>query len=917
MKIEQLMSLSGDNVEVLEELYENYKQDPSSVTRDWADFFREVEVANGSLLSNGSSSGASYESTEHKKDSSLADFGLLNLLNAYRRQGHLAANLDPLGINKPNREFIDLKLKALKHEDLDKEVDSGVPGLGKTKVRNIIDWFEKTYCSSIGAEHYYLVDDEEREWLQSRMEPTANSEPIQKETALRLFEKLYQADSFENFLAKKFVGKKRFSLEGGESAIPLLDTVIEEAGKYDMDGLVIGMAHRGRLNVLVNTIQKPAGLVFAEFEEKFNPSSLDYSDVKYHLGYSNKIPTKSGKEIYMTLAFNPSHLEAVDPVIAGSVRARQNIVSNGDRSKWMPIAIHGDAAFAGQGIVAETLNLMNLGGYTVGGTFHIVINNQIGFTTLPSESRSTIYATDLAKGFQIPIFHVNGDDPEAVYRTVKLCMEYRSKFKKDVIIDLICYRRLGHNETDEPSFTQPLMYEIIKKHPKTIDIYAKSLLQRGDVTQAEVDAIKTRVTQNLEESFRIAKETDQPMVVNTLEGRWAQYSKEKLDSETATTLLSQQLEGISKAITTYPEGFVPHKGVQRVIETRIKMASGELPMDWGFAEALSFGSILENGFPIRLAGQDAERGTFSHRHVTINDTVTGRKYTPLNYISDKQAKIDVINSSLSEYACLGYEYGYSLADPNSLVMWEAQFGDFANTAQVIIDQFLTSSEYKWHRHSGLVVVLPHGYEGQGPEHSSARLERFLQLCAADNIQVANCTTAGQYFHLLRRQILRNFRKPLIIMSPKSMLRLPEACSNISEITTGAFKKVIYDQNLKADKIKKVLFCSGKVYYDVIKGIQDANRDDIAIVRVEQLYPFPEKELNEAINFFGKAKSYGWVQEEPRNQGAWLFLRDRLEPLLPNNVRLNYAGRKESPSPAAGHMKIHAKEQAQLVKDALA
>ncbi len=913
MKIEQMMSLTGDNMAILEELYERYRKDPNSVSVDWANFFKDLEYYN---FSNGNGSPApSYTSTEHKKDSSLADFGLINLLNAYRRQGHLAANLDPLGIRKPNREFIDLKIRALKPEDLEREVDSGVPNLGVAKLKDIINWFEKTYCGSIGCEHYYLVNDEEREWLQSKMEPTANSEPIDKGTALRLFEKLFQADYFENFLARKYVGKKRFSLEGGESAIPLLDTVIEEAGKHNMDGIVIGMAHRGRLNVLVNIIRKPAGLIFAEFEEKSDPTSIGYGDVKYHLGYSNKVMTMAKKEIHLSLAFNPSHLEAVDPVIAGSVRARQTLSKDKDRSKWMPIAIHGDAAFAGQGIVAETLNLMNLEGYTVGGTFHIVINNQIGFTTLPSESRSTLYATDLAKGFQIPIFHVNGDDPEAVYRTVKLCMEYRQKFKKDVIIDLICYRRLGHNETDEPAFTQPIMYEIIRKHPKTVDLYEKKLLSRGDITQEEIDFIKNGSIQGLENSFQKAKETDQAMVVDTMQGLWSKYSKEPLDSETATSLLKQQLDGISKAITTIPEGFTPHKGIQRVLESRAKMATGELPMDWGFAEALSFGSILENQFPIRLAGQDSQRGTFSHRHAVIIDIKTGESYVPLNHISPTQARFEVINSSLSEFSCLGFEYGYSLADPNSLVIWEAQFGDFANNAQVIFDQFLTSSEFKWHRLSGLVVLLPHGYEGQGPEHSSARLERFLQACAEDNIQVCNCTTSAQYFHLLRRQILRNFRKPLIIMTPKSMLRLPEACSNISEVTEGAFRKLIYDSEADSTSIDTVIFCSGKVYYDIQKGIQETGKKNITLIRLEQLYPFPEKEMKEALNHFQNAKKYVWAQEEPRNQGAWFFIREKIESLI--SSRLEYVGRAESPSPAAGHMKVHAKEQAKLIADALA
>ncbi|MGJ4732863.1 2-oxoglutarate dehydrogenase E1 component [Leptospira levettii] len=921
MTTDQMMSLYGDNVVLLEEYYKQFKEDPSSLSKDWIDFFGELERS--SVSNNGSNGGGfngngyvNYTSTEHRKDSSLSDFGIINLLNAYRRQGHLAANLDPLGINKPNREFIDLKIKALKQSDLDTEVDSGINNLGKTKLKNVIDWFEKTYCGSIGCEHYYLVNDEEREWLQNRMEPLANNEPISKKTALRLFEKLYQADSFENFLAKKFVGKKRFSLEGGETMIPMLDTLVEEAGGHKMDALVIGMAHRGRLNVLVNIIRKPAGLIFAEFEEKLNPGQLGYADVKYHLGYSNHVMTHYGKEVKLSLAFNPSHLEAVDPVIFGSVRARQEMAKDMDRSKFMPVAIHGDAAFAGQGVVAETLNMMNLEGYTVGGTFHIVINNQIGFTTLPSESRSTLYATDLAKGFQVPIFHVNGDDPEAAYRVTKLALEYRQKFKKDVIIDLICYRRLGHNETDEPTFTQPQMYDIIKKHPKTISLYEEKLLQRGDITKEEIQFIKDGILQGLETSFQQAKEKDTRITVDTLGGVWSRYTKEPLDSDVHTELLQQQLGGIVKAVTSLPEGFTANPKHIKVLEDRKKMGAGELPIDWGFAESLSFGSILENGFPIRLGGQDAQRGTFSHRHATLSDIVNGKKLTLLNHISDKQAKIEIVNSSLSEYSCLGFEYGYSLAYPSSLVMWEAQFGDFANNAQVIFDQFISSSEIKWQRMSGLVCLLPHGYEGQGPEHSSARLERFLQLCALDNIQVANLTTPAQYFHILRRQILQSFRKPLIIMTPKSLLRLKDAASSLEDITTGAFKKILPDPVAKPDKVEKLLFCSGKVYYDLRKAIDAQKLENVAVVRIEQLYPFPENHIKQMITSYGKLKKFVWVQEEPKNQGAWFFVRDRIEAVMPENKRLHYAGRSEFPSPACGHVVTHLKEQEDLVKDAL-
>ncbi len=919
MTNDQLMSLYGDNVTVLEELYEQYQKDPKSVSADWVLFFQELERggAGSTSVSNGSNGSGyvNYTSTEHRKDSSLNDFGIINLLNAYRRQGHLAANLDPLGIHKPNRQFIDLKINALKSTDLDAEVDSGVANLGKAKLRTIIDWFEKTYCGSIGSEHYYIVNDEEREWLQNHMEPLANNEPISKETALRLFEKLFEADTFENFLAKKFVGKKRFSLEGGESTIPMLDTIVEEAGKHNMDALVIGMAHRGRLNVLANICRKPAGLIFAEFEEKLNPGQLGYADVKYHLGYSNSVKTSVGKEVKLSLAFNPSHLEAVDPVIAGSVRARQEMFKDTDRAKFMPIAIHGDAAFAGQGVVAETFNMMNLDGYTVGGTFHIVINNQIGFTTLPSESRSTLYATDLAKGYQVPIFHVNGDDPEAVFRVTKLALEYRQKFKKDVIIDLICYRRLGHNENDEPTFTQPTMYEIIKKHPKTVTLYEAQITKRGDISTEEIQKIKDRVTSSLESALQKSKEQDTRITVDTLQGVWSGYSKEPVKTGIQTKLLQKQFSDIVQAVTNPPANFSINPKHLKVLEDRKKMSQGEQPIDWGFAESLSFGSILESGHPIRLAGQDVQRGTFSHRHATLNDLKDGRKVTLLNHISDKQAKIEIVNSSLSEYSCLGFEYGFSLASPNSLVIWEAQFGDFANNAQVIFDQFVSSSEIKWQRMSGLVCLLPHGYEGQGPEHSSSRLERFLQLCALDNMQVANLTTAAQYFHILRRQIFQSFRKPLIITTPKSLLRLKEASSTLEDLTAGSFNSVLNDPIAKADKVTKLLFCSGKVYYDLRKAVDEAKREDIAIVRVEQLYPFPEAEVKATLSLYSKAKSFNWVQEEPKNQGAWFFVRDRIEDHL-GGKRLSYTGRSEFPSPACGHVVTHLKEQAELVAQAL-
>ncbi len=911
MNYEKIMTLYGENTALLEELYENYTNNPSSVSNDWQVFFKEVE--NG-VSYNGKSS-SKPNPFQDVNASSLQEMGIINLLNAYRRQGHLAANLDPLGISKPDRSFIDQKLRHLGNDYLETEVETGNPSLGKTKLKNVVDWYEKTYCGPIGCEQYYLVNEEEREWLQQKMELTGNSNKLPKDTRLRLFKKLYQADYFENFLAKKFVGKKRFSLEGGESMIPMMDTIVEESGNYNMEAIIFGMAHRGRLNVLVNTIQKPASLIFAEFEEKAS-NDLSYADVKYHLGYSNTIKTQSGKEVKLSLLFNPSHLEAADPVVTGNVRARQTLSNDKNREKIMPILIHGDAAFAGQGVVAETLNLMNLEGYTTGGTFHIIINNQIGFTTLPNESRSTMYSSDLAKGFQIPIFHVNGDDPEASYRTVKLLLEYRQKFHKDVIIDLICYRRLGHNENDEPAFTQPFMYNIIKNHPPTVQLYEKQLLATGEITSAEIEAIKLEVRTWLEDSFNEAKNKDVKMQVDTMRGVWEGLSLNPTGQEPVTAAKSDSINRVVQSITTWPKDFTPNPKLVKLMENRSKMGKGEVKMDWGFGELLGFGTLLDDGFNVRLSGQDAQRGTFTHRHAVIVDTTNNSKYMGLAHIQSKQGSIEVINSSLSEYAVIGFEYGYSLADPNTLVIWEAQFGDFANTAQVIFDQFISSSEVKWQRRSGLVVLLPHGYEGQGPEHSSARLERVLQLCAENNMQVANCTTPAQYFHLLRRQMHRKYRKPLIMMSPKSLLRHPMAISDITELTNGKFESVLDETGNDPKKIKKIIFCSGKVFYDLYDARQKAEINDRVIIRIEELYPFPEDSIKAILKKYPNATEQVWAQEEPQNQGAWMYIRDAFDEVTGKAGSIKYIGRKKSASPAAGHLKVHAKEQEELVKLAL-
>ncbi len=912
--------LTGNNAALLESLYERYLQAPASVGPEWADYFRNLE--NGSHGTNGrplargpvvrsTAPGALPSVLGTTPEAAAKENAVHRLLQSYRRDGHRAARLDPLGLNKPDRTRLEPSLFGVLPQDMDLVFESGVPALGRQKLRDIIAWFEKTYCSSIGAEHFYLTTVEERDWLQRQMESTANSEPLELWQRYRLFEKVFQAETFERFLAQKFVGKKRFSLEGGESTIALLDSIAELAGELEMEHMMIGMAHRGRLTVLVNFMQKPAGVVFAEFKENYNPESIDYADVKYHLGFSGSFMTRVGRDVKLTLAFNPSHLEAVDPVVVGSVRARQHVNKDSNRAKHVPILIHGDAAFPGQGVVAETLNLGNLRGYDVGGTIHIVTNNQIGFTTYPHDSRSTRYSTDLAKGFEIPIFHVNGDDPEAVYRVAKLAMHYRHRFRKDVIIDLVCYRRLGHNETDEPGFTQPLMYEAIKKHPTTVQVYAKKLLEYSDVTQDDLTFIENGTRQGLEESFKKAKDKDVKMEVDTLKGEWAQFGSD-LDSEPQTRLLREQLARVAGALTTPPEGFSVHKTLQRLIEQRREMFEGARPVDWGFAEMLAFGSILENNIGIRLAGQDAQRGTFSHRHAVFTDVNNGNTWTPLNLISENEAQIEVVNSPLSEYACLGFEYGYSLSAPKMLVLWEAQFGDFGNGAQIMIDQFITSSEVKWYRMSGLVMLLPHGYEGQGPEHSSARLERFLQLCASDNIQVCNCTTPAQYFHLLRRQILRKYRKPLVIMSPKSLLRLPEATSSMDDIGLGIFREVLHDRPGHEKKVSRVLFCSGKIYYDLEAARTERKADHVAIIRVEQLYPYPETQLAETLAMFPSAKQFYWVQEEPINMGAWFYIQDRLNAQL-KGTRLVPVARTESPSPAAGLLTVHKQELAELMR----
>jgi len=905
-------ALSADQAYFLEELYEKYQTQPQTMTSDWREFFRDID-SNGS----GGTKNAELIKGSGIDVSLLKEMGVQNLLNAYRSRGHLAANLDPLGILKPNRAGIEDRLNNLTREDLENEFDTEVPGLGVAKLGDVVQWFEKTYCASIGSEHYYLRNAQERTWLQYKMEVAANNAPIEREQQLRIFEKLYQADYFEKFLGKKFVGKKRFSLEGGDALIPMLDAAVEIAGQMSMNGIVLGMAHRGRLNVLENIMEKPAQFIFAEFKEKADVNTYDNADVKYHLGYSSEHMTSAGKKVHLTLMFNPSHLEAVNPVCMGSVRARQTLNADNPREKYMGILIHGDAAFIGQGVVPETLNLMNVPGYTTGGTLHIVINNQIGFTTLPEESRSTGYATDLAKGFQVPIFHVNGDDPEACHRVLSLAMEFKQRYKKDVVIDLICYRRHGHNETDEPAFTQPTMYDIIRKHPTPVEIYEKRLLAQGH-DAATLEGIKNRVSDSLERSYVETEEKNVTINVDSMKGLWSGFTRISGD-EPKTAATREEITAIAQAITKFPAGFNPHKKIVSLLENRAKMAAGELPLDWGMGEALAFGALLSRGVDIRLSGQDAERGTFAHRNAVLLDVATAKKYTPLNYITEGQARIEILNSPLSEYAVLGFEYGYSLSSPASLTIWEAQFGDFANGAQIIIDQFLSSGEVKWNRMSGLVLLLPHGYEGQGPEHSSARLERFLQLCAKDNMSVCNLTTPAQIYHVLMRQALRKQKKPLIVLTPKSLLRHPEAVSTLDDLTSGTFQEVIGDKSIPAEGVTKAILCTGKVYYDLLKERNARGLKHIALIRLEQIYPFKYDKIGALLEGYPNLSELRWVQEEPKNMGGWFYIKDRFDERLAKGRYQNmikHVTRKTSPSPAAGLMKVHEREQQELIERAL-
>jgi len=866
----------------------------------------------------------------------------LQLINAYRVRGHILADLDPLDYKIARHPELDPQFYGFTLWDLDREfVCGGLCGKQNAKLRDILDTLRETYCGKIGPEYMHMQETVQKRWLQDRMEPTRNKQPLDGATKRRILMKLNDAEAFEKFLHTKYVGHKRFSMEGAESTIPTLDFLFNESASDGVVEGVIGMAHRGRLNVLANTLGKSYEQIFREFEGDIDPNSREGSgDVKYHLGAEGAHQTPAGEYMKLTLASNPSHLEAVDPIVEGMVRAKQKLLNDRNRALVLPVLLHGDAAFAGQGVVAETLNLSQLKGYRTGGTVHLVINNQIGFTTGPESARSSMYATDVAKMVQAPIFHVNGDDPEACVRAMKLAYDFRQQFHKDVVIDLICYRRHGHNEGDEPSLTQPKMYKLIKEHRSVRKIYTEQLLRKGDISPEEAEQWLDQFQAKLQEAFDRTKENEAPP--SQRDPLWT--DEEVTGYQTApspdTSITPEALAKIGEALATTPADFTQHPKLKPVLAKRKAMTDGKEPVDWAFGELTAFGSLLLDGFRVRLSGQDSGRGTFSHRHAMLFDYATGKGYTPLNVLAHDarpaeiadpvvidnalskdtndpdatEVSFSVYDSLLSEYGVMGFEYGYSVADPGALVMWEGQFGDFMNGAQIIIDQFISSAEEKWGQHSGLVLLLPHGYEGQGPEHSSARLERFLTLCAEGNMQVIYPTTPAQYFHALRRQMKNNPRKPLVVMTPKSLLRHPLAVSTLDELTNGRFEPVLHDVATSAD-VKRVIVTAGKVYYD-LKQARDKAGANVAILRLEQFYPFPQPMLADALSGYPNATEIVWVQEEPRNMGAWPFLRERLEGVLGASQKLLYIGRPLAAAPATGSHHRHEDQQKALVDAAI-
>ena len=932
-QFQQTSPLAGGNADYVESRYEAWLADPGSVSPEWRKYFdtfkgREAgDVPHSAAIERialaaqiaprlGPSSVVSDAYSESQG-------GVRKLVTAYRSRGHLGAKLDPLDMMpSPEAPDLDLPFHGLSQADLDVEFSTGAFfGAERMSLRALLSALRSTYSSSIGAEFMHISDAAQRQWIYKRLEQAGGKFDFKPEQRKRLLERLTAAEGLERYLHTKYVGQKRFSLEGGDSLIPMLDVLVAESGAAGVKELAIGMAHRGRLNVLVNTLGKSPAKLFDEFQGKFDhPDSPDHTgDVKYHMGFSSDVQTASGA-IHLALGFNPSHLEIINPVIAGSVRARQTRRSDEQRSVALPVLIHGDAAFAGQGVVMELFNMSQADGFKVGGTIHIVDNNQVGFTTSrPDDARSTLYCTDVAKMVNAPVLHVNGDDVEAVAYCAKLAFEYRQQFKRDVVIDLVCYRRHGHNEADEPSATQPLMYKTIKTHQTPRELYADTLAGTGVVTADDarklVDAYRDQLDRGEVTIDLAAQQGEDPFAVN-----WAPWLGGKLGTPVETAVDRDTLVDLATRITTVPDGFKLHARVAKIYDDRRKMLAGELPMDWGFAENLAYATLVADGHKLRLVGQDSGRGTFFHRHAVLHEQDTGEALMPLRGLAQNPDDVLIADSVLSEEAVLAYEYGYATADPQTLVIWEGQFGDFVNGAQVVIDQFISSGEAKWGRLCGLALFLPHGYEGQGPEHSSARLERFLQLCALDNMQVCVPTTPAQMFHMIRRQHLQSARKPLIVMTPKSLLRYKASVSTMDDLVNGGFQTLIPDTTA-ADpkKVTRVVACSGRVYYDLLEKATEGKLKNVALVRVEQLYPFPREALTAELKRFPGAKELVWCQEEPMNQGAWYQIRHHLEFCLNqagSSASLHYAGRGRSPAPACGHFNTHVQQQNALVELAL-
>ncbi len=906
----------ANNLSFLDEVYAQYQRDPASVDATWRALFSNGHAPQSVLAAAAPPPSVAAANLVPR---TAGQPSVWPLVNAYRVRGHMVANLDPLGLmDQPPHPELEPSTYGISSAHLDVAGPSGgMYGVGEITPRELRERLVDVYCGSIGLEFMHISTPAKKQWLAERMETRREAIVVDADTRIAMLEKLIDAETFENFVHRKYPGTKRFSLEGSESMIPLLSRVLDNAGRLGAIECVIGMAHRGRLAVLTEIMGKPARDMFREFDDVEPEATLGGGDVKYHLGYSCDRVDRKGHKMHLSLAFNPSHLEAVNPVVCGRVRAKQRRHHDYDHARVVGILIHGDAAFAGQGFVPETLNLSNLHGYRTGGTVHIIVNNQIGFTASPHESRSTAYCTDVAKMIQCPIWHVNGEDLDAVAQVVEMAMEYRAQFQSDVVIDMFCYRKYGHNEMDEPGFTQPIMYEVIKKKQAVDKMYSDRLVADGVLSREEVDAIRERTKVHLEQELDAARADVSRPAVESMGGVWSDYvgGEDEAVPDVDTGVPVETLRHIVERATTVPDGFNVHRKIKRLFDQRRAMGAGERPIDWAMGELLGFGSLLLEGTNVRLSGQDSSRGTFSQRHAVVTDAKTGAEFLPLAWMTEDQGECRIYDSALSEAGVLGYEFGYSLDYPDALVIWEAQFGDFVNGAQVHLDQFVCACEDKWNRLSGLTLFLPHGFEGQGPEHSSARLERFLSCSAEDNWQIVQPSTPAQMFHLLRRQVRRQIRKPLVVMTPKSLLRLPAAVSQLSDFTSGTFQRVLGDADCAApDKVRRVMLCTGRVYYDLAD--ERARREDAhtAILRVEQLYPWRESEIQSAVATYPNATELVWVQDEPGNMGAWGFVRPRLMHAFPDRA-LRVASRPESASPATGSHKAHAIEQQHLMDDA--